>query len=133
MNNSDKLSYKLLCGMFPGDPDRSVPGFHEIDAFARLEQQFSQMQEIDTLLLEEQRGDWPDDINVLLKMLKNKAPKTVEGFIEHAVISYFSTSAVSRALTGKPSPLFPHPSVMDEIDYNLLEPVIANSGGLADG
>jgi hypothetical protein len=133
MNNSDRLSYKLLCAMFPGDPDRSIPGFHEIDAFARLEQQFSQMQAIDILLLDEQRGDWPDDINVLLKMLKNKASETVEGFIERAVISYFSTSTVSQALTGKPSPLFPHQNVMEEIDYNLLEPVIANSEGLADG
>jgi len=133
MNNSGRLSYKLLCAMFPGDPDRSIPGFNEINAFARLEQRFSQMQAIDTLLLEEQRGGWPDDINVLLKLLKNKAPETVEGFIEHAVILYFSTPAVSQALTGKPSPLFPHPNVMAEIDYNLLEPVIANSGGLADG
>lgn len=133
MNNSDRLSYKLLCRMFPGDLVRSIPGFHEINAFARLEQQFSQMQLIDTLLFEEQRGDWPDDVNLLLKMLKNKAPETVEGFVEHAVILYFSTSTVSQALTGKPSPLFPHPNVIEEIDYNLLEPVIANSRGLMNG
>jgi hypothetical protein len=119
--------------MFPGDLVRSIPGFHEINAFARLEQQFSQMQLIDTLLFEEQRGDWPDDVNLLLKMLKNKAPETVEGFVEHAVILYFSTSTVSQALTGKPSPLFPHPNVIEEIDYNLLEPVIANSRGLMNG
>jgi hypothetical protein len=57
----------------------------------------------------------------------------VEGLIGHAVTLYFSTPVVSQALTGKPSPLFPHPSVMNEIDYDLLEPVVANTKGLANG
>jgi len=131
MNVSDRPSYKLLARMFPGEPERSVPAFDAIAA-ARLGERFAGLDEIDAFILKETEAAWPEDVNVLLKALRSGAPDLVDHFIEQAVVLYFSTPAVSRALTGKPVPLFPNRTVMDDIDYDLLEPVIANRGGLAD-
>ncbi|MGW9949510.1 hypothetical protein J2W92_004861 [Rhizobium leguminosarum] len=131
MNVSDRPSYKLLARMFPGEPERSVPAFDTIAA-ARLVERFAGLDEIDALILKETEAAWPEDVNVLLKALRSGAPDLVDHFTEQAVVLYFSTPAVSRALTGKPVPLFPNRTVMDDIDYDLLEPVIANCRGLAD-
>ncbi|MGZ2505693.1 hypothetical protein [Rhizobium leguminosarum] len=131
MNVSDRPSYKLLARMFPGEPERSVPAFDAIAA-ARLGERFAGLDEIDALILKETEAAWPEDVNVLLKALRSGAPDLVDHFTEQAVVLYFSTPAVSRALTGKPVPLFPNRTVMDDIDYDLLEPVIANCKGLAD-
>jgi hypothetical protein len=131
MNVSDRPSYKLLARMFPGEPERSVPAFDAIAA-ARLGERFAGLDEIDALILKETEAAWPEDVNVLLKALRSGAPDLVGHFTEQVVVLYFSTPAVSRALTGKPVPLFPNRTVMDDIDYDLLEPVIANCKGLAD-
>ncbi|MFW8642672.1 GMC family oxidoreductase [Rhizobium beringeri] len=108
MNVSDRPSYKLLARMLPGEPERSVPAFDAIAA-ARLGERFAGLDEIDALILKETEAAWPEDVNVLLKALRSGAPDLVDHFTEQAVVLYFSTPAVSRALTGKPVPLFPEP------------------------
>lgn len=125
MKYPDRPSHELLCAMFPGEEGQQVPGFRDIAAYETLEKLFPKLVVVDALLREGESDDQPPvEVNALLKRLKSREPEIVSDFIDRAVTVYFSAPAVSRALTGKPSPLFPHHAVMSEIDYDLLEPVI---------
>lgn len=110
--------------MFPGDPRRAIPAARATGAAACLERLFPHLDDIDALMA----GDAPDDPDRVLKMLKARAPDLVDQFIEQAIVAYFSDPAVSHALTGKPTPLFPNNTVMPDIDFDLLEPVLQALG-----
>ncbi len=131
MSISNRPSLNLFCAMFPGDAVRSVPAAAATTALVSFQKHFSALDEVDTLLREGHAESAAGDPNDILKALKTSAPDLIDRFIEQAVMAYFSDPAVSRALTSKPTPLFPHATVMPEIDYDLLEPVITNCRGHA--
>ncbi|CAP56947.1 hypothetical protein GDI3004 [Gluconacetobacter diazotrophicus PA1 5] len=112
--------------MFPGDPLRQVPEARATGARLRLQNGFPYLDEIDALLDGDTTQEWRQDPNGCLKMLKARAPDVVDLFIEQAIMAYFSDPIVSHVLTGKATPLFPHHVVMPDIDYDLLEPVLAH-------
>jgi hypothetical protein len=128
MTMSDRPSLDLFRAMFPGDPARGAPAAAATAAVANLKAHFDRLDDIDALL----RGGTAGDPNDVLKALKARALDLIDRFVEQAVIAYFSDPTVSRALTGKPTPLFPNHTVMPDIDYDLLEPVLANCRGHAD-
>jgi hypothetical protein len=121
MNMSDRPALELLDAMFPGDPARMVPAAAVTGAPVHLAALFPHLDEIDALIAGEAL---PDDPGAALKILKSRAPDLIDRFVEQAVVAYFSDPAVARALTGKPTPLFPNLTVMPDIDYDLLEPVL---------
>lgn len=127
MKQSDNAVLKLLDAMFPGEPARNVPDFTGSGAFETLRKRFGDLQAIAELLSAEALSE---DINGLLKQMKAAGGDKVERFIEEAMIAYFSAPSVSVPLTGKPSPLFPNATVMKEIDFALLEPVLENIRGI---
>ncbi len=129
---SDRPSLDLFRAMFPGDPHRGVPAASETAAVTNLESHFDRLDDIDALLRDRTSLDAGGEPNGVLNALKARALDLIDGFVEQAVISYFSDPAVFRALTGKPTPLFPNHTVMPDIDYDLLEPVLAKCRGHAD-
>jgi hypothetical protein len=119
--------------MFPGDAARRIPAAAATGAVACLEAHFDRLTDIDALLSHRTALDIAgDDPNAILKTLKAQVPDLIDRFIEQAVIAYFSDPAISHALTGKPTPLFPNNTVMPDIDYDLLEPVLTNCQGYTD-
>jgi hypothetical protein len=118
---SDRPALELLEAMFPGDPARVVPAAAATGASIQLAALFPHLDQIDALIAGEAL---PDDPGAALKILKARAPDLVDRFVEQAVVAYFSDPVVARALTGKPTPLFPNLTVMPDIDYDLLEPVL---------
>jgi hypothetical protein len=118
---SDRPALELLEAMFPGDPARVVPAAAATGASTQLAALFPHLDQIDALIAGEAL---PDDPGAALKILKARAPDLVDRFVEQAVVAYFSDPVVARALTGKPTPLFPNLTVMPDIDYDLLEPVL---------
>ena len=125
----NRHALKLLDAMFPGDPARLVPAAAGTSAPARLAALFPHLDEIDSLLADEAL---PEDPNAVLKVLKARASHLVDRFVEQAVIAYFSDPAVAHALTGKRTPLFPNHTMMPDIDYELLEPVLEAFGHADD-
>jgi hypothetical protein len=125
MNMSDRPALELLEAMFPGDPARVVPAAAATGAPAQLAALFPHLDEIDALIAGEAQ---PDDPGAALKILKARAPCLVDRFGERAVVAYFSDPVVAHALTGKPTPLFPNLTVMPDVDYDLLEPVLQVRG-----
>lgn len=128
----DRPSLDLFHLMFPGDLARGAPAAAATAAGANLKACFDRLDDVDALLRKESALDVKGDPNVVLEALKAQAPDLIDRFIEQSVIAYFSESAVIRALTGKPTPLFPNHTVMPDIDYDLLEPVLMNCRGHAD-
>lgn len=127
MSMSERPALELLYAMFPGEARRSVPAARDTGCAVRLERLFARLDDIDALMPGHLPPAWASDPNGALKALKAKAPDVVDAFIEQAVVAYFSDPAVSQALTGKPTPLFPNHAVMADIDYDLLEPVLGQS------
>ena len=132
MTMSDRPSLDLFYLMFPGDLARGAPGAADTAAGANLQTCFDRLDGVDALLSEVSALDAEGDPNIILKALKAQAPDLIDRFIEHCVIAYFSDPAVVPALTGKPTPLFPKHTVMPDIDYDLLEPVLINCRGHTD-
>ncbi len=115
--------------MFPGDPAHLVPAAAVTGAAARLAALFPHLDDIDAMIAGQAL---PDDPDAALKILKARAPDLVDRFVEQAVVAYFSDPAVAYALTGKPTPLFPNHTVMPDIDYDLLAPVLQALGHADD-
>lgn len=122
----NRRALELLEAMFPGDPARRIPAATGTSAAARLA---ALLPDLEALL-----GDdaLPADPNAALKILKARAPELVDRFVEQAVIAYFSDPAVAHALTGKSAPLFPTHTVMPDINYDLIEPVLRAFGRADD-
>lgn len=119
-----QLSYQFLCQLFPGALEKRVPGFAGLIQPADIEEVVGAVKDVEVMLA--QVADWPEDVNVLLKTLKQMDRKAMSIFIDSALEYYFSHPAVTQTLTSKKSPLFPNVTVLDDIDYNLLEPVLMN-------
>jgi hypothetical protein len=128
----DRPALELFYAMFPGEPRRSVPAACDTGAADRLKRSFPRLDDMDALMCSGVPPDWASDPNGALKALKATAPDLVDLFIEQAIVTYFSDPAVAHALTGKPTPLFPNHTVMPDIDYELLEPVLGQSQDHAD-
>lgn len=133
MININSLTAKLLTAMFPGSAERGAPGFLGADLLQRLDARSPEIRAMEFLLMNATQTNWPTDVNLLLKSLKKTEPELVSTFIEQATMVYFSEPAVSRALTGKPSPLFPSATAMAEMDFDLLEPVLNTIKGMKHG
>ncbi|MFT9014138.1 MAG: hypothetical protein ABF990_00170 [Acetobacter sp.] len=123
---SDRPAFELFYLMFPGDPGRQVPGAKDTGAAACLQKNFAQLDDMDTLLGADSLPDWAQDLNGFLKDLRGRAAELTDLFMTHAIMAYFSDPRVSRALTAKPTPLFPHYTALPDIDYDLLAPVLEN-------
>jgi hypothetical protein len=122
----NRRALELLDAMFPGDPARLVPAAAGTDVAARLA---ALLPDLNALLADKAL---PDDPNTALKILKARAPDLVDRFVEQAVTAYFCDPAVAHALTGKSTPLFPNHTVMPDIDYDLVEPVLQAFGHADD-
>ena len=129
---SDRLSLDLFHLMFPGDLSRNIPAAADTAAGVTLQTYFANLDDVDALLREGSALEAERDPNVILKALKAQAPDLIDRFIQQGVIAYFSDPTVVRTLTGKPTPLFPNHNQLPDIDYDLLEPVLANRGEYAN-
>lgn len=125
MDMSNRHALALLDAMFPGEAARGVPAA----SATRVASSLISLCDIGALLGDEVL---PDDPNAALKLLRGLAPDLVDSFVREAVVGYFADPVVARALTGKPTPLFPTQTIMPDIDFALLEPVLQKFGHADD-
>ena len=127
MSYNDSPAFRLFMVMYPGEGIRGVPDFGDSGAYAVMMENAALISALEHFLDETLPLLEGSDINTTIGGLRQRNPELMKSAIEESAIAYFSRPAVATALTGKPSPLFPHPTAMADIDYTLLEPVIARS------
>ncbi|MEM6577497.1 MAG: hypothetical protein AAF678_03320 [Pseudomonadota bacterium] len=116
----------LLDQMFPGDARRGMPRFSDVcdpvDGLLDFDRQSRLCSMLDAVDLSQ-----TDDINTVLRDLRQQDPDLMRGFIENALEAYFSAPEVMEAANGTPATLFPNARALPDIDYALLEPVYERS------
>lgn len=116
----------ILDRMFPGDKLRGAPAISElsgVEAFARK----LLKNEALTALVSSEVAQEVDINEHLMQMRRAFGRENVNEFVNEALNFYFSNAMVIEVLTKKPSPLFPNETVLDDIDWDLLEPVYLRS------
>lgn len=122
----DKTLTLLDC-MFPGSKLYSVPKYTETNSAETLKLGFHGLEAIEIALESLLPKMKSDDVNSVLKKLR-LAEKSSDDFIFWAVVSYFSSDIVASQLSDRFLPLFPNNTVMEDIDYELIEPVLMRKG-----
>lgn len=115
----------ILEEMFPGDPIRGLPPFSALgrEGYDKLD---LQVRALAPYLRNHAENLAPLlEVNDVLAALRKVAYKTVQDFIFAALNVYFSAPAVVSILHEGRTILFPNVRTLPEIDYILLEPVIA--------
>lgn len=117
----------LLNKMFPGDMNTGIPSFSELDLNVEKNFRMADMRLITTEL--ETCSD-EVDVNETLKELKAVNFEQVQRFIGQALELYFTHPKVVAVLQQGYTPLYPHVRSLDDINYDLLAPVLEkNLGG----
>lgn len=110
--------------MFPGEKRSGIPNFAAAAGADRPRMRNADFVQLEICLqqLEVSR----EDVNVsdIISHLTDLEPDLFKRFSKAAIEFYFSRAAVVEALRKKPSPLFPHQNQIEDIDYDLLEPVL---------
>jgi hypothetical protein len=115
----------LLDEMFPGDPVRGLPPFSALGR-AALEKLDTEARALVPYLRDHAETLAPVvEVNDVLVALRKLAYQPVQDFIFAALNTYFAAPAVVSVLRGGSVFLFPNARVLPDIDYNLLEPVLA--------
>jgi len=121
----------LLAAMFPGDPERKIPGFSALGLTSGALGNLKLMQAIDHALADQSPIE-TTEVNEILRALRKAYPETAQAFIDAALTAYFTAPEVIRVLRGGPDTLFPHARTLPDIDYTLLEPVFERGAPTRD-
>ena len=116
----------LLNEMFPGDVASGIPSFAQLSEFHST-----------TFCLQSHKGliealaaiPVGTDVNLVLKKLKSDNFDATQSFIQKALEVYFTHPDVLGALRDGKITLYPHVRVLNDIDYDLLEPVMTKNLG----
>ena len=119
----------ILDRMFPGHPDKSLPVFSDLQLTPMVRQTYVLGEDIPDIWAKTEMPDDPNDINAILKNLGKENPAILRAFTETALKAYFSNPLVLAPLQNGHAVLFPNAKVLDEIDYDLLIPVIQKYDG----
>jgi len=114
----------LLDRMFPGEKERQLPSFAQACPQFEASLPDSVRESLVGALAAHQATLSEEDVNVGLKQIKSEIPEAWQSFALAALEAYFSAPAVIRGVRGGPEVLFPHARVLQEIDYDLLAPVM---------
>lgn len=114
--------------MFPGEERSGIPNFATAAGADRPRMKNADFARLEICLqqLEVSREDV--NVDVVISHLTGLEPDLFKRFSEAAIEFYFSRAAVVEALRKKPSPLFPHQNQIEDIDYDLLGPVVEQIG-----
>ena len=118
------FTLEFLDLMFPGDEDLGMPSFSGIapHLIERLDQEaHSFFVEIENIIIPELRFENSLD---LLAYSRKHLPITMRKVTTVAIQNYFADPKVIASLRKGEAVLFPHPRVLPEINYELLEPVM---------
>lgn len=116
----------LLNDMFPGDKDSNLPSFAQLcEPDAKLFC-LSPYKELCKTLAASPVGS---DVNHILKVLRSRHFETTQSFIKEAMDAYFTHPKVISELRRGETTLYPYIRLLDDIDYELLEPVVEQNLG----
>lgn len=113
----------FLRAMFPGDLSKNIPAIDTLNNFDEALLSFMHVDAVSEIVVS-LVFDESDQINEFIKKAKNQYGSTIiNEFFNDCIEYYFGHGDVIVALTNKHSPLFPNETVLNEIDFDLLEPV----------
>ena len=113
----------FLRAMFPGDPSKNIPSIDVLNDFDEKVLSFKSM-DVLSEIVKSLEFDESDQINEFIKKAKSQySSPIINEFINDCIEYYFGHSDVIMPLTNKHSPLFPNETVLNDIDFDLLEPV----------
>ena len=119
----------ILDRMFPGHLDKSLPMFSDLQLTSMVRQTYVVGEDIPDIWAKTKIPDESNDINEILKNLRKENPVILRAFMETALKAYFSNPLVLAPLQNGHAVLFPNAKVLDEIDCDLLIPVIEKYDG----
>lgn len=113
----------LLKSMFPGDSRNCIPSIVNLYDYQQRILTIDGVEKFTSIITSHNYSE-NDEINSFISLCKlDDADDIVKNFIADCVSYYFGHSLVITPLTNKKSPLFPNETVLDHINYELLEPV----------
>jgi len=113
----------FLRAMFPGDQSKNIPAIDLLNDFDKKVLSFQNMEALSAIVISLE-FDESDQINEFIKKAKSQyGSLIVNEFINDCIEYYFGHTDVIMPLTNKNSPLFPNETVLNDIDFELLEPV----------
>jgi len=113
----------FLRAMFPGDQSKNIPSIDVLTDFDEKVLSFKNMDAVSEMIISLE-FDESDQINEFIKKAKSQyGSPIINEFINDCIEYYFGHSNVIMPLTNKHSPLFPNETVLNDIDFDLLEPV----------
>ena len=113
----------FLRAMFPGDQSKNIPSIDVLNDFDEKVLSFKNMDVLSEIVISLE-FDESDQINEFIKKAKSQyGSPIINEFINDCIEYYFGHSDVIMPLTNKHSPLFPNETVLNDIDFDLLEPV----------
>jgi len=121
----------ILNQMFPGHPAKGLPMFSALESTPMVQQAYTVGSLILGIWEKIDISDCPSDINETLKELRKINSTLLREFTEISLQAYFSNPLVVAPLQNGHAVLFPHAKVLDEMDYDLLIPVIEKYDGKA--
>ena len=109
--------------MFPGDQSKNIPSIDVLNDFDEKVLSFKNMDALSEIVISLE-FDVSGQINEFIKKAKSQyGSLIINEFINDCIEYYFGHSDVIMPLTNKHSPLFPNETVLNDIDFDLLEPV----------
>jgi len=113
----------FLRAMFPGDKPLNIPSIDVLGDFGESVLSFKNVEAMTDIVISLE-FDESVPINEFIKDAKKQCGNPlINDFINDCLEYYFGHSDVIRPLTNKHSPLFPNETVLNDIDFDLLEPV----------
>ena len=113
----------FLRSMFPGDQSKNIPPIDVLNDFDEKVLSFRNIDAVSEIVIS-LKFDELDQINEFIKKAKSQyGSLIINEFINDCIEYYFSHSDVIMPLTKKHSPLFPNETVLNDIDFDLLEHV----------
>jgi hypothetical protein len=113
----------MLKSMFPGDLDNCIPSIVALDDYQKRIMKLDGVEKFTSIITSHDYSE-KNEINKFIALCKfEDADDIVKNFVAECVNYYFGHSLVITPLTNKKSPLFPNETVLDHINYELLEPV----------
>lgn len=109
--------------MFPGDQSKNIPSIDVLNDFDEKLLSFKNIDAVNKIIISLE-FDESDQINGFIKKAKSQNDSMViNEFINDCIEYYFGHSDVIMSLTKKHSPLFPNETVLNDIDFDLLETI----------
>jgi hypothetical protein len=122
-SNSLRTLTLFLRAMFPGDLSKGIPSIVALSGFDKSVLVFKKVDSLSKILMLLEFTE-ADEINLFISNAKNQyGGSEINAFINDCIDYYFGHSDVIMPLTNKHSPLFPNEVIINDIDFDLLEPV----------